>query len=939
MANFKIHITLKREHFLIHQLHFEFITEDPIILNFLNQSLQFSPSRWLDPSLNKIPSSLISLLSSLKNLNSGILDRQTHLLVVETPIPENLIRSLLNTNVSWEIKDLFPIHPKHSVKPYFPQMSVNFFEKKLFLLNPDSVFLIPTHTRHLIVSRTEIRPLHPLFDSQPITDLFREGFLDSPSEWIESLAELPPKHPSRKWLKIPKTRQTGSNLSLAIKIEQNSDGFLLHTGLANPQNPQKSFIPLWLPKARQALLVQEAFILNDENEILIIAPNNPLYPKINTFVVEVYRHFFEFLGEIDENRIQTKDRKTLFHKFLPFFEPDLLILSENQAVQFHQANTGQIDIDLHNSDDLENRKIDWLKIDFKYKIEDIELDLKQIREILKNGYTISNQKWITLNSDSILELTELFENMHIETRKNESFIHRYQLGTLPDNTSAKKNKLSEFHTSLTKQKLFDSPNLSPELDKLLRDYQKFGISWFQFLDRFGFSGILADEMGLGKTLQVLTFLATKKNTGPALIICPSSLIYNWEEEIQHFFPNKLSYLIIDGKKELRTELIKQIPNYRLAITSYNMAHLDKEEYEKITVDYCIIDEAQHIKNKSAKRTRSIKDISAKNRIAISGTPIENNLTELWSIFDFLMPGFLGTHKEFRDLFEIPINGFDRKTAKKTLKTLKDRVSPFILRRTKAKVIRELPPKTEQIIRLELTEKQKSVYLETLKNVKTGTLEAIQNKGVQNTYMDFLAALTRLRQVCLHTGLVMPQEEPNETDSIKLKALIELIEEAMDSHHRVLVFSQFVQMLKLIRQEFHRQEIEYLYLDGKTRNRMSLVNQFNNSDIPVFLISLRAGGVGLNLTGADAVILFDPWWNPAVENQAIDRAHRIGQHNPVHVYRLITRGTIEDKIHILQKQKQGVSDSILSTEDHFMRNLSLTDIQKLFMEEELQIRNP
>lgn len=932
MKNFSIDLTLKREHFLISQLDFQFKSEDQDILAYLNRSLQFSPENWLDLSVSNLPISLLSLLSSIQNLETNILIRKPpHFLSIATPLPEQLLRDLLIDSVSWQLDELFPLTPSFSSKPYFPKLKVDFFEKKLFLLNPENSFLLPTQTRLLIITPSQIRPLHPLFDNQPMIELFRTGLLDAPAAWIENLSNLPAKHPARKWLQFPKIRPVNDNFSLAVKLEKTSDRFILYTGVAESQNTKKSFLPLPLAKIRQAMLVNEAFILEDRNELLIIPLDSPLYNKVKHFVSEVYRNFFDFLGEIDENKILTKDKETLFHKFLPLFSADLLILSQGKLIQFHRADKGTLDLQLQNPEDLENNKIDWLKVDFKYKIEGEELNLAQIREILQNGYTISNQKWITLSSKSLKTLSDLFENLKIDSKEKGNFIHRYRLLTVPTKIAHSSDILTQLQVALNKKELFQKPLIPEELKTILREYQKFGVSWFQFLDRFGFGGILADEMGLGKTLQVLSFLALRKDRPPSLIVCPSSLIYNWSEEIERFFGDKLPYLVIDGKKEIRAKLLKKISNYRLAITSYNMVHLDKENYKDLELDYCIIDEAQHIKNKAAKRTRSIKGILSRNRIAITGTPIENNLGELWSVFDFLMPGFLGTHKEFQEEFEVPINGFDRKNAKQALKKLKDRVSPFILRRTKSKVIRELPPKSEQIIHLELTEKQKALYLETLEQVKKGTLMATKTKGIQNSYMDFLAALTRLRQVCLHTALIFPEEQASKDSSVKLNALIELIEEAMDSHHRVLVFSQFVQMLKLIRQEFHKQEIQYLYLDGKTKNRVALVNQFNQSDVPVFLISLRAGGVGLNLTGADAVILFDPWWNPAVENQAIDRAHRIGQHNQVNVYRLVTRGTIEDKIHLLQKQKQGISDSILSSEDHFIRNLTAEDIRKLFEE--------
>jgi SNF2 family DNA or RNA helicase len=449
-----------------------------------------------------------------------------------------------------------------------------------------------------------------------------------------------------------------------------------------------------------------------------------------------------------------------------------------------------------------------------------------------------------------------------------------------------------------------------------------------FLKRTGFSGILADEMGLGKTVQVLAFLLIIKGRGYSLVVCPTALVYNWVNEIRKFIGNGLSYIIIDGTKKERMEKIKRIPDYNIAITSYPLLHADNNEYQNFFFHYCIIDEAQHIKNKQAKRTHSIKGIKSQYRLALTGTPVENTVTELWSIFDFLMPDFLGSHPAFKKRFENPLSSFNAEERNIAMRQLKALVKPFILRRTKDTVLKELPPKIEQEILLELTEKQKALYLETLSSVKKN-YQALQAFGsIGRSAIDILAALTRLRQLCLHPGLFDRSLLDAPDISIKLKALMELILESIDSGHRVAVFSQFVEMLKIIRLELKKEDIEYSYIDGQTKNRFELVEHFNASEIPVFLISLKAGGTGLNIIGADSVILFDPWWNPAVENQAIDRVHRIGQKSVVHVYRLLTIGTIEEKIKRLQFYKKDVFDSLITQSHSFIKNMTWDDLRDL-----------
>jgi SNF2 family DNA or RNA helicase len=448
----------------------------------------------------------------------------------------------------------------------------------------------------------------------------------------------------------------------------------------------------------------------------------------------------------------------------------------------------------------------------------------------------------------------------------------------------------------------------------LREYQINGFKWFKTLSEIGFGGILADEMGLGKTIQTIAFLLCEQNK-KTFIVCPTSLIYNWKEELEKFAPS-LKVLIVHGPE--RIERINGISEYDVILTTYGTLRKDIGHYGDIIFDYCIIDEGQNIKNASTQNTKVIKEIKAKTRFALTGTPIENNLTELWSIFDFVMPGYLYSKEKFEEKFIL--RGEDN------LEGLKILIKPFILRRTKKEVMRELPDKIEKKFFVEMTASQKTVYSNYIKRIRDIMKNNVDEK------IEILSYLTKLREICLDPSLIL---EDYDGGSGKLNVAVELIKEHTDSGGKVLLFSQFTSALVKIEELLNKQEIKFFHLDGKTKpkDRIKRVKEFNGSEsVKVFLISLKAGGTGLNLTAANLVIHFDPWWNPAVEDQATDRAHRIGQTNIVEVIRLVSKGTIEEKIILLQQDKKELINNILIGElqnSSLLNSLSKEDLHKLF----------
>ncbi|NLN65044.1 MAG: DEAD/DEAH box helicase family protein [Clostridiaceae bacterium] len=489
----------------------------------------------------------------------------------------------------------------------------------------------------------------------------------------------------------------------------------------------------------------------------------------------------------------------------------------------------------------------------------------------------------------------------------------------------KTRDLDQFVESLSSQKTH-SYAIPESLQNVLRDYQKAGYQWLKGLSNNGLGGILADDMGLGKTLQVLALVLSEKEKRkmPALVVAPTSLVYNWVLEAKKFTP-QLKVMAISGSLAERQVLCEKINQYDIVVTSYPLIRRDIEAYQNHRFSFCFIDEAQHVKNHFTQSARAIRKISANNRFALTGTPMENSLLELWAIFDFIMPSYLFTQQKFQERFVKPIMGDGSKKASQDLSRL---IQPFILRRMKKDVLKELPEKIETTLTCELTDAQKDIYLGILAQVKQEIDLNIEQNGFERSQIQILAALTRLRQVCCHPHSFL---EDYDGGSGKMNLLEEILEEALASGHRILLFSQFTSMLDIIGEELKKKDIDCFYLSGRTppSERSDIVARFNEGEGQVFLLSLKAGGTGLTLTGADMVIHYDPWWNPAVEEQATDRAYRIGQDKVVQVFKLITRNTIEEKIQLLQEKKREMIDMVIQPGETMLHKLTKEEIRQLF----------
>lgn len=453
----------------------------------------------------------------------------------------------------------------------------------------------------------------------------------------------------------------------------------------------------------------------------------------------------------------------------------------------------------------------------------------------------------------------------------------------------------------------------------LRSYQCEGLGWLKFLEGFGLGGVLADDMGLGKTIQCLAFLQDRmikySDKGqPSLLVAPKSLLMNWVSEIKKFTPDISSHIHAGND---RTGDFKELARHQLVITTYQTLLRDLEQMKLIQWDCVILDEAQNIKSPSALISKAVKSLTAEFRLAMTGTPIENSIQDLFSISDFVNPGFLTGRKR----------GLATQLTQDDRKALARAFKPIILRRTKDQVLKDLPAKIEQYITVELEEGQLKAYEELKRYYQSQLMNEVKEVGVNRSQMKILSALTRLRQAALHPGLI--DQNLAVEKSAKFEAMLEMLEEVIAENHRVLIFSQFTSLLALLKPEIEKRQIPYSYLDGQTQNRQEVIEEFKSKNHPVFLMSLKAGGVGLNLVEADYVFLLDPWWNPAVESQAIDRAHRIGQTRPVHAYRFIAKDTVEEKILELQKTKKDIAADLFDEKTSLIKNLSASDIEDLF----------
>ena len=675
----------------------------------------------------------------------------------------------------------------------------------------------------------------------------------------------------------------------------------------NPLKEENVEIARDVLKESEALdvFIKTGFMLDRENARLILTNDDAIYNFLAN-EIELYMRKFEVLA--------TEDFK---------------------QKQIRQPKVSNIGVKVENN---------LLELDF----DGLGFELSELKDIMdkyklkKKFHRLKNGDFINLEENETINLFEnLQTNLDIDFKQIEQgeiklpVFRSLYLERLLKNSNIMNISKDENYVNIVEKidnKNVDESIVLPKgLNASLRNYQETGFKWLKTLDSYNFGGILADDMGLGKTIQlvsvILSYVEETENPKASLVICPSSLTLNWFNEIRKFAPS-LKVMLINGNANDRKNKIAKIEDYNVVIASYDILKRDIDIYKekKYQFKYVIADEAQYIKNNNTQNFKAIKEIEAETRYALTGTPIENSLSELWSIFDFVMPGYLFGYRKFKELYETPIVRDEDSSAMKKLKML---IEPFILRRIKEDVLTELPDKTITILNNEMEDEQERIYLSYMSQVKEEIETEISVNGFEKSQIKILSLLMRLRQICCHPSLFI---ENYKGESSKLNQCIQIVKDAIESGHKILLFSGYTSMFDIIEEEFKKENISYYKLTGQTKvsDRIRLVDEFNeNPDIKVFLISLKAGGTGLNLIGADMVIHYDPWWNLSAENQATDRTYRIGQKRNVQVYKLITKNSIEEKIYELQQKKARLIDNMLSTNETFISKLSKDEIMSLF----------
>lgn len=706
--------------------------------------------------------------------------------------------------------------------------------------------------------------------------------------------------------------------------------------------PQKLGVKVYLEfNEKNYIIAKVGFCYNDkEFNPLQENPNIPRSVLEEAESLNIFRKTGFMLDKKNARFVLADDEKIYeflsndINEYMQKFE--VLVTEEFKQKQIKKPKMTSLGVKIENNllnIDLENLNFD------RNELNDIltKYRLKKKYYRLKNGDFLSLEENEDMNFlDSLISGTEVsykeLESGNIKLPIYRSLYLDRIINQFENTTIKKDENYKTIVTGIQDKTNTSNLKIPKDLENVLRQYQKIGFKWLKTLDEYQFGGILADDMGLGKTIQIIAIILSyiedcKENRKPIMVVCPSSLSLNWKAEIEKFASN-INALVISGNAVKRKEQINSIPDYDVVITSYDLIKRDIDLYRKLDYEYryLIADEAQYMKNSNTQNSKSIKQLNAQTRFALTGTPIENSLSELWSIFDFIMPGYLFSYRKFKENYEIPIVKEENSEIMSNLRML---IEPFILRRTKKQVLTELPDKTVTILSNEMEDEQEKIYLSYLADAKSELNEQIKLNGIEKSKMQILSALTRLRQICCHPSLFLDNYKG---ESSKLNQCIEIVKDAIASDHKILLFSTYTSMFEMIEEKLKKENIEYFKLTGQTKvdKRIELVDEFNkNQKIKVFLISLKAGGTGLNLTGADVVIHYDPWWNLAAENQATDRAYRIGQKNNVQVYKLITKNSIEEKIFELQEKKAKLIDDVLDTKTSFISKLSKEDIMKLF----------
>lgn len=657
--------------------------------------------------------------------------------------------------------------------------------------------------------------------------------------------------------------------------------------------------------------------------------------KSGAYVAKNDKKIVEFMTEIvpqHEARVKFSYPKNLQNQFS--YDDTRFVISLSEGKNFDK-----IKLDFKVEGDLKGCSVDYLWDSVSARRTYIVMAKKGAGKATRDDENeLTNaQKILVLKLDNLAETLQIFDELQIKKLDDMTMelplwvlvnlqIPRFE-GTRI--TLKLTNRLKEIQEQIFDMKKCEAPELPKSIKATFRPYQEEGVQWLSRLRQMGLNGILADDMGLGKTLQAITAIThyhegrSKDAPSVTLIVCPTSLVDNWKEEFHQFQP-KLKVVTCTGTPQERKKILSGASKFDIIVTSYGLVQKDIELYEAIPLGYLVLDEAQHIKNRETRNARSVKKISARHKLILTGTPLENSLEDLWSLFDFLMPGILGSFERFVNSYVKP----QGPAIVPALEALRKKVTPFVLRRMKLDVLKDLPPISHIVYNCRLSPVQQELYYSYAKSAKEQLTKLVEKEGFDKVRLQVLATLTRLKQICCHPG-IFAKETVESGDSAKYEMLLDLLGSLIEAKHKTVVFSQYTQMLSIMKQDLQKMGVKFAYLDGSSKNRLSIVKQFNEDpDTSIFLVSLKVGGTGLNLVGADTVIHYDMWWNPAVENQATDRVWRMGQKQTVSSYKLVTLGTIEEKIVSLQERKKELLKEIVRTDEEVISKLTWDEVLEL-----------
>lgn len=774
------------------------------------------------------------------------------------------------------------------------------------------------------IKRTHLLSLPAIRDMAIPEPLFGT-FVENSMQELKHFAEVVNTHIIEKFVTLPFTGKLGARCHLSyLDGELEAALFFSYDGQEVSSAATKlgfeeihSFVTSHGILARN--LVEERQIIDELFQDFVYNP------QMGVYVAKTEKKIVEFMtGVIPRNqaKVQFECPQNLLDQFL--YDQTQFKLELDASV------IGYYEITLKVNGALKGIKLELLWECIASKRAYLELDAGKPRKETASRFS----KILVLDLDRIGKLVQLFDELGIKQLSDHSEKKPlWNLVTIDPNAFdglpvdfKMSDKLLEIRRQMLGEVALDPSPIPKEVKAELRPYQTEGVNWLERLRFMYLNGILADDMGLGKTLQAISAITQHhklNKQAKSLIICPTSLLYNWKEEIHKFNPN-LKAMVIDGIPGQRKKLLGKLSDFDVVITSYTLLQKDIEIYSGSPFSYAILDEAQHIKNRGTRNAKSVKMIQAQHRLILTGTPIENSLEDLWSLMDYLMPGFLGTFDRFMEKY-IRVTG---PLQQQNIEYLRRKISPFIMRRMKADVLKDLPPIDEIVYHCQLSDSQAELYKSYAATARDELVKLVAREGFDKVQIHILATLTRLKQICCHPA-IFAKEKAEMGDSAKYEMLLELLQGLVEGNHKTVIFSQYTRMLQIMREDFEQRGITFAYLDGTTKNRLEIVKEFNeNPKIMVFLVSLKAGGTGLNLVGADTVIHYDMWWNPAVENQATDRVYRMGQKNSVSSYKLITLNTIEEKILEMQKRKKGLVKKVVSCDDEAIAKLTWEDVLEL-----------